>query len=415
MHSEILAIGDEVVSGRILDTNSHWLSQRLEELGVRVLYHTAVGDNLEAMVDCFARAIDRADVVIATGGLGPTADDITRNALAKATGRKLALKPEVFAHIRNLFARYQRPMPPSNGTQALFPDGAAVVDNPDGTAPGIELTVPREGRGPCTVIALPGVPAEMRQMWHGSLVGILQRLGAGAHRIVHKQVKCFGIGESQLESMLPAGFFRHTDPVVGINASQATMILRIAARGASDEECRAKMRPVIDVIRTTLGSAVFGEDDDELETVVLRLLRDRRQTLATAEWGTAGLVADWLGARDREGAAFAGGMVVTSAGSFRDRFSQGDTPFNGCAVDAAAAARAMAEGIRVQFSTDYGLAVGPFPVEDARAKEAAPPVFLALASAGEVQMKQLPFALHPDLRRVYLAKHALNMVRLAVA
>ena len=144
MHAEILAIGDEITSGQTLDTNSQWLSQRLEELGVRVLYHTTVGDELAPCAEVFRQAIDRADLVVATGGLGPTADDLTRQALAQATGRELQLDPEALEHIRGMFARRGRPMPPQNELQAMFPAGSRVVRNPHGTAPGIDLEVPRE-------------------------------------------------------------------------------------------------------------------------------------------------------------------------------------------------------------------------------------------------------------------------------
>ena len=148
MNAEILAIGDEITGGQLLDTNSQWLSQRLGELGVRVLYHSTVGDELQPCIDVFRRAIQRADIVISTGGLGPTADDLTREALAAATDRPLVMVPEALEHIRQLFARRKREMPKSNELQAFFPEGSRVVPNPNGTAPGIDLDVPRSGRRP---------------------------------------------------------------------------------------------------------------------------------------------------------------------------------------------------------------------------------------------------------------------------
>ena len=144
MHAEIIAIGDEITSGQSLDTNSQWLSQRLEELGVRTLFHSTVGDELAPCVEVFRCAIDRADVVVATGGLGPTADDLTREALAQATGRPLELDSEALEDIRAMFARRNRPMPRQNELQAMFPAGSRVVRNPHGTAPGIDLEVARD-------------------------------------------------------------------------------------------------------------------------------------------------------------------------------------------------------------------------------------------------------------------------------
>ena len=153
MNAEIIAIGDEIVSGQHLDTNSPWLSQRLEELGVRVLYHSTVGDELEPCGDVFRRAIERADIVISTGGLGPTADDLTRDALAQATGRQLELYPQALEHVRSLFARRKREMPQQNEVQAMFPAGSRMIANPHGTAPGIDLEVPRAGK--CVAVFLP--------------------------------------------------------------------------------------------------------------------------------------------------------------------------------------------------------------------------------------------------------------------
>ena len=207
MNAEILAIGDEITGGQLLDTNSQWLSQRLGELGVRVLYHSTVGDELQPCIEVFRRAIQRADIVISTGGLGPTADDLTREALAAATDRPLVIEPEALEHIRQLFARRKREMPQSNELQAFFPEGSRIVPNPNGTVPGIDLDIPRAGRAPCThgrladrdrcrFLALPGVPAEMREMWQGYLLAVLRGMGAGGRVILRRNIKCFGAGES---------------------------------------------------------------------------------------------------------------------------------------------------------------------------------------------------------------------------
>ena len=181
MHAEIIAIGDEIISGLHLDTNSPWLSQRLEELGVRVLYHSTAADELEPCVDVFRKAIERADIVISTSGLGPTADDLTRDAMAQATDRQLVLYPEALEHIRCLFARRKRGMPPQNQVQAMFPAGSRMIPNPHGTAPGIDLEVPRLGKTPCHFFALPGVPAEMFEMWKNTLMQEISAMAAGSN------------------------------------------------------------------------------------------------------------------------------------------------------------------------------------------------------------------------------------------
>ena len=165
MDAEVISIGDELTSGQRLDTNTQWLSERLGEVGIRVLYHTTVADDLAANVRVFREAAQRADVVVASGGLGPTADDLTREVLAQLTGTELVLREDVVEQIRDLFARFGRTMPERNTVQALFPAGSRMIPNPTGTAPGIALEVPRTSRTPCRVYAMPGVPSEMFRMW----------------------------------------------------------------------------------------------------------------------------------------------------------------------------------------------------------------------------------------------------------
>jgi len=155
MRAEVISIGDELTSGQRLDTNCQWLSLRLAELGVETAFHTTVADDLDANIEVFRHALARADVVVATGGLGPTADDLTREVLARSVGQELVLYPDALAHVEGLFAKRGRPMPERNKVQAYFPASSRVIPNPQGTAPGIDLDVPREGRGPSRAFALP--------------------------------------------------------------------------------------------------------------------------------------------------------------------------------------------------------------------------------------------------------------------
>lgn len=413
MHAEILSIGDEITSGQLLDTNSQWLSLRLEELGIRVLYHTTVGDELDPLAAVFRQAIERSDVVISTGGLGPTADDLTRPALAKATGRALVLDEEALRAIRELFARRRREMPKQNESQAMFPDGAAMIRNPNGTAPGIDLEVQRPGREPCRVIVLPGVPAEMREMWHDSVGARLRQLGAGNTIIRHKRINCFGAGESQVEAMLPDLIRRGRTPRVGITASQTTIILRITAEGPTDEFCRAAMAPTEAIIRECLGNLVFGEDDDQLQDAVVRLLRSRRQTLSVVEWGTRGLVTEWLDQAAGAEECFAGGLVVSSPAVPRAVLGVEPAAPAAAADEQRRAVRAMAERCRERFGTDWALAVGRFA--EPTPTDASPgEAWLALAAADTLVDRSASLGLHPATLRIYAAKQALNFVRLAL-
>ncbi len=291
MIAEIISIGDELSSGQRLDTNSQWLSLRLTDLGVRVVYHTTVADDLDANVRVFQAAIARADIVVSTGGLGPTADDLTREAIAAAAGVALELDEPSLIHIRSLFARHNREMPERNRLQAMFPVGARPIPNANGTAPGIDQTVARPDGGTARVFALPGVPAEMFEMYASWVAPAVAALRPEPRVIQHRRIKCFGAGESQVEQMLPDLIRRGRQPSVGITVHAATITLRITAEGRTAEECQTSMLPTVHTIHECLGNLVFGEEDDELEDAVVRLLAERGLTLSTAEIGTAGTLA----------------------------------------------------------------------------------------------------------------------------
>ena len=411
MHAEIIAFGDEITSGQLLDTNTQWLSQRLEELGIRVLYHTTVGDQLEPMAWVFRQAIRRADVIVATGGLGPTADDLTREAIANAIGQKLVLDRAVLEEIRQMYSKRRRKMPERNERQAMFPAGSRVIPNPNGTAPGIAVDVPREDAEPCHLFALPGVPAEMKEMWYQTLSDELCKWGAGQKMVRHRLIKCFGAGESQVEAMLPDLIRRGRTPRVGINASKTTIILRITAEGATEEECHAAMEPTVATIRQHLGKLVFGEGDDELQHAVARLLRQQDKTLSTAEWGTGGMVADWLSEVPEAKGYYLGGTVVSDTTDLERVL---EVPADVVAKHPAAGGdviSTMAASCRRRFGADMGLAIGRFPEFDPAAREPER-VFLALASADGIKLKSIPFAGHPALLKTLCAKHGLNLARL---
>jgi len=411
MHAEIIAVGDEITSGQTLDTNTQWLSSRHEELGVRVLYQTTVGDELEPMAGVFREAIRRADVVVVTGGLGPTADDLTRQALALATGGELVFDGEVLEKIETIFTCRGRRMPDSNRNQAMFPRGSRVVPNPDGTAPGIVMEIAREAAEPCRFFALPGVPAEMKQMWHQTVSTMIRSFDAG-HRVVrHRKIKCFGGGESQIEEMLPDMIRRGRQPRVGITASKTTIILRITAEGATEQECNATIEPTVATIRHCLGNLVFGEGPDELQHAVVRLLLDTNQTLATAEWGSGGLIANWLGSVEEAEGSYLGGLVARDDAALTNTLDVPAELIERHTSLSSEVATAMAENCRRRFNADLGLAIGPFPDLDPAAT--TPERFhVALATRHGTRSKSYAFVGHPALLRLLSAKRALNLARL---
>jgi nicotinamide-nucleotide amidase len=413
MHAEVISIGDELTSGQRLDTNSQWLSTRLGELGVSVLYHTTVADNLDANVQVFRQAAQRADLVVATGGLGPTADDLTRDALAAAAGVELVLDPTALAYIEGLFARRKRPMPERNRVQAMFPRGSRVIHNPAGTAPGIDIDLPRaSGGSSARIFALPGVPAEMREMWEQTVAPAISSMLGSPRVIRHKQIKCFGVGESDLEAMLPDLIRRGRQPQVGITVHGATITLRITAAGETSEACYRVMEPTIATIHECLGDLVFGEGDEELEHAVVRLLNAQHKTLATAEWGSGGMIAHWLAEAPTSAAVNLGGVVVRSAATLTSllgiQSSQNASP-----QESERIVREMAVACREKLGADYGLAVGKLPTVQPQAAE-PPLLYFAVASPQKVSVKSSPYAGHPDILKTRGGKQALNLLRLTL-
>ncbi|MFM8282590.1 MAG: molybdopterin-binding protein [Planctomycetaceae bacterium] len=345
MRANVIAIGDELTTGQRLDTNSQWIARELGVLGLAVGLHLTVPDDLEAGIAAVRSAAAAGSWLIITGGLGPTADDLTREVLAAVTGAPLEFRDEALAAVEARFARRGVPMPESNRRQALFPRGSRVIPNPEGTAPGLDVDVAVAGSAGCRAIALPGVPAEMKRMWHDSVAPAILASGGTGGTIVFRRLKCFGRGESAIEALLPDLVRRGRDPLVGITAHEATITLRIAAHGADEEEARRRIAPTEEVIRACLGGLVFGVEDDEVEDAALAALASVGGTLATVESGTGGWVATLASAaaRRRGDGVYRGGSVEPTAGT---------------AVDESALV-ALAERCRRERGASHALAIGP--------------------------------------------------------
>jgi nicotinamide-nucleotide amidase len=305
MKTEIISIGSELTSGQNLDTNCQWLSRRLAEIGIPVRWHTTIADDLEENIAAFRIATQRAGLVLVTGGLGPTQDDLTREALAAAAGVELVFHQESFEQIQEMFARRKRTMPERNRVQALFPAGAESIPNACGTAPGIWMQI-----GDCLVAAMPGVPSEMYAMFETAVKPRLLSLGLGGGVLVQRKLNCFGTGESAIEQKVLDLTRRGHVPEVGITVADATISLRILARAATRAEAEAQIAPVEATIRERLGDLIFGVEDEDLQDAVHQLLADKRRTLVTAESVTAGQVAQRLGRVPGASVWFHGGIVA---------------------------------------------------------------------------------------------------------
>jgi len=350
MKAEIISVGSELTSGQNLDTNSQWLSQRLAEIGIVVGWHTTVADELNDDVAAFRVAAERAALVLITGGLGPTQDDLTRDALAKLAGVELVFHQPSFDHIQQLFAQRHRTMPERNRVQALFPAGAEPIPNAYGTAPGIWMKVAQS-----ILVAMPGVPSEMKAMFDEQVRPRLLSLNPGGGVLAQRKINCFGAGESAIEQKIMDLTRRGQSPEVGITASDATISLRILTRAANLLEAQLRIVPVEMTIRERLGSLVFGVEQEDLQDAVIGLLKERRQTVATAESVTAGLVARRLGQVPGASACLLGGIVAYDTRIKTELLGVPQSLIQKHGVISAPVVEAMAVGCRSRFGADFAV------------------------------------------------------------
>jgi nicotinamide-nucleotide amidase len=408
MHAEIISIGSEITSGQNLDTNSQWLSQRLAALGVPVRYHTTVADDLAANVEVFRVASQRADLVIATGGLGPTQDDLTREALAQAAGVGLQFHPELLDVIVGMFEKRKRQFAERNRVQAFLPTEAQAIPNAKGTAPGIWMRLNQ-----AWIAALPGVPSEMTAMFDEFVRPKMVELGFGGGVTLIRKVHVFGAGESVVEAKLLDITARGRVPEVGITASDAVISLRIIAHAASDADARFQIEPTEELIRERLGEMVFGVDDDDLEHVVVPMLIERKLTIATAESITAGLVAAKIGRVSGASATLHGSVVAYANEIKHGVLGVPDEMLREHGAVSAPVAEAMAIGARKLMKTD--LAVSTTGIAGPTGATATKPVGLVwfgLAWDGGVRSTHVNWFGTREEIQSRSAKTALNMVRL---
>jgi nicotinamide-nucleotide amidase len=359
VRAEIVGIGTELLLGQIANTNAQWMSERLAGIGVDVLHHQVVGDNLDRIAAAFSLALSRSDVVIATGGLGPTQDDITRDAIAKVMGVPLVRDPEIEELLREKFRRFRREMPEINLLQADVPEGARWVRPERGTAPGLVWPV-----GDRVLYAGPGVPAEMREMMEGTILPELrERAGAGA--IVSRVIRVTGMAESRVAELLADLFESSTNPTVAYLASSGEVKVRLTAKAETAEAAEKLTDPVADEVRSLLGSHVFTSSDEDLEEVVGRVLRERGATVACAESLTGGGLAKRLTAAEGASDYFKGSAVVYTADAKRDVLGVRRETIEGPGVVSEECALEMAAGARRVFGSDVAVSLtgvaGPDP------------------------------------------------------
>lgn len=398
MDVELIATGSELVLGEQVDTNSAHIARKLREIGLQVQYETIVGDDETRMVEAIRIALSRADVILIGGGLGPTLDDVTRPAVARALGRELIFRQDLLDQIEARFRAYGRTMGDNNRRQAYVPDGAQPIPNPVGTAPA--FIVEHHGR---VMVSLPGVPREMEYLLdHAVLPYLKTKIGARRVMVV-RTLHTVGEGESRLDAMIE-DLQQSTNPVFGLSAKSGQVDVRMTSTASSLEEARRVLAEMEVKVRERIGTWVFGVDDDTLEGVIVSLMSERRHTLATVEVNTGGAISSRLTSPKTTGpssAVFGGGLVLSDPAALNKTLSVEVDPIEHVAVMTRAAQR-----IRAIHATTHGLAVMLHWLEGAPGIK----MYAALAFDGGLQTADRSFGGHAGLAPQFASALALGLL-----
>lgn len=403
MNAELISIGSELLLGQIVDTNASWMAQRLAENGVNLFYKTTVGDNFGRMTAILNAALDRADVVITGGGIGPTQDDLTREAVAKVTGRKVAVHEPSLEELRERFQRRGFILTKNNERQAMIPEGAIVVKNPNGTAPAF---IVESERG--VVISLPGVPFEMKWLFDNEVLPYLSKKFGLAQTIHYRVLKVADIGESGVDDRIGKLIAGSENPTVGVLAHPGQVDVRITARAGTLHEAAKLIDPVEAEVRMLLGDHVFATDDQTMASVTGELLKANNTTVATCEDLSGGAVADAI--HEAAGQLFAEGVILNSNEALDRLAISGEEtpPFK----DGKTRSMALARAIRRMAGTEIGIAVHAVPEGDQRAENLGRgETYVSLATANSERSRHVRSAGsgRPDRQRA--AMHALSLLR----
>ncbi len=352
MHAEIVVIGTELLLGQIIDTNAAYLAQQLASIGVNLYYKSTVGDNQGRMVETLQRAVDRSDIVITTGGIGPTLDDMTRETVAEALGVALELKPHLLEQIKRMMgSRYTD----NNARQAHIPAGALPIENPVGTAPGFFAPTPRGG----VVISLPGVPAELRYLMENVVIPHLKERFKIEAVIVSRTLKCLGLTESYIDQALDDLIKAGDNPTIGLLAQMqlGEIHVRLTAKAANEAAAAALIDPLEAQVRERLEKAVFGTGEVEYEEAVANLIRQHNATIAVAESGLSGGVGHQLSTVLADEHYFAAAVTAHLPTALAHLLDVPNALIEQHGTVSPEVAIAMARGVRQRNRTDLGLAI----------------------------------------------------------
>jgi nicotinamide-nucleotide amidase len=408
MNAIILSVGEELTSGQTVDTNSAYLAERLARRGIRTIEHVTVPDDRARIAEAIRRSAGGAELVVITGGLGPTDDDLTRQGLADAMGTELVLDETCLATLEGWFRRIGRTMVAANRVQAMVPRGAEPLANRMGTAPGLAARV--DG---AAVYIMPGVPAEMKVMFDEV---ILPRLPDGAGAIALRSLHCFGAGESDVGMKIADLMRRDANPLVGTTVAAGMVSIRVQACGADDRQALALADRAAQEVRRRLGPLVVGQDEETMASVVGALLRTRGQTLATAESCTGGLIGAMVTAVPGASDYYRGGVVAYADDAKRGLLSVPSDLLAAHGAVSEPVARAMAEGCRRRLAADWAISVtGIAGPAGGSAEKPVGLVFLGLAGADGTAVQRIVFPGTREAIRLRTSLAALNSLRLRLA
>ncbi len=401
---EILAVGTELLLGQIVNSNTSTIGAALAERGFDAHYQQTVGDNLYRIGTAIRTALARSDALIITGGIGPTQDDITREALCEVTGREMVFNQQYADDLREWWSRRGREMPESNLRQATHPEGADLIPNPRGTAPGLDLEF--DGK---RIFCVPGVPAEMEYL---VLNEVLPRLAAGLDDdqvIASRLLRSWGRPESEVAELLDDLYTGSINPSLAFLASNAEIKLRITAKAPTITEANLLIEPMEREVRARLGDGIFGTDDETIERVLLRLLTNLEYKIGTAESMTGGLVTARLTELPGSSAVVKGGLVAYDSELKQKLLGVADISHvvdEETALEVARGAQAL---LGVEVAVSVTGSAGPEPME-----KAVGTVYIGVATPDDVRAKELKFTGDRERIRTYSATAALHLTRLAL-
>lgn len=405
MKTEIIAVGTELLLGQIANTNARFLSEKLAEKGIDVYWHTVVGDNTARVADAFRLALARADLILFSGGLGPTMDDLTKETVADVLGLQLEKHQSWETHMEEMFARFGRTMTENNRKQALIPEGARLLGNDNGTAPGIWIEHLDK-----VVVLMPGPPRELEPMFTDKVMPLL----AGSEQIILSRVlKVSGLGESAMEEMISDLVITQSNPTIAPLAKYSEVHLRLTAKAGTREEALTLLNGSEAKLLERLGEAVFARDHETMADAVARLLAKRTMTIATAESCTGGLLADMLTDVSGISAYFLQGLVTYSNRSKTDLLGIRPGLIRTYGAVSEEVARAMAEHMRRRASSDVAVGItgiaGPQGGTD---EKPVGLVYIAVATPQDILCRKFNFFGNRETIKERAVMAALNMLRL---